>query len=67
MDEYVTEFNWDSVDVEGSPDYIARERVVRRRDCSSYHPGGNMHKPRCEKSIGTFAPNPNGFCAWGER
>lgn len=33
MDEYVTEFNWDSVDVEGSPEYIARERVVRCRDC----------------------------------
>lgn len=44
-----------------------RERIVRCRDCSSYRPGGNRHKPRCEKSIGTFAPDPDGFCAWGER
>lgn len=44
-----------------------REHIVRCRDCASYRPGGKSHAPRCEKSIGTFVPNPNGFCAWGER
>lgn len=44
-----------------------RERIVRCRDCSSYRTGGKSHAPRCEKSIGTFVPNPDGFCAWGER
>ena len=44
-----------------------RERIVRCRDCSSYRPGHGVNfKPRCEKSIGTFVPEPDGFCAWGE-
>lgn len=43
-----------------------RERVVRCRDCASYRPGHGVNlKPRCEKSIGTFVPEPDGFCAWG--
>lgn len=29
--------------------------------------GGKCHAPRCERSIGTFVPDPDGFCAWGER
>lgn len=48
-------------------DYLPREEVVRCRDCTSYRAGGKGHAPRCERSIGTFAPDPDGFCAWGER
>ena len=66
MDEYVVEFNWDSVDEFGNPWFVTRERVVRCRDCVSYRPDGPSNKPRCEKSIGTFVPSPDGFCAWGE-
>ena len=43
-----------------------RERVTRCQDCASYRQGGAGHKPRCERSIGTFVPEPDGFCAWGE-
>ena len=46
--------------------YVRRERVTRCRDCVSYRPGGAGHRPRCERSIGTFVPEPDGFCAWGE-
>ena len=43
-----------------------RERVVRCKNCASYRPGHGVNfKPRCEKSIGTFVPEPDGFCAWG--
>ena len=41
--------------------------IVRCRDCVNYRPGDGGHAPRCRKSIGTFAPGPDGFCAWGKR
>ena len=47
-------------------EYLPNERVVRCRDCASYRAGGKCHAPRCERSIGTFVPDPDGFCAWGE-
>ena len=40
-----------------------RERIVRCRDCRFYRDRGP--KPRCENSVGTFIPEPDGFCAWG--
>lgn len=49
-----------------SPYWERRERVTRCRDCVSYRPGGTNHEPRCERSVGTFVPNPDGFCAWGK-
>lgn len=73
MDEYVTEFNWDSVDVEGSPEYIARERVVRCRDCGrAYRRGGGVYCSRVLQWGSNDRPTPlpvepDGFCSWGER
>lgn len=68
MDEYVTEFNWDDVDIEGNAMYCARERVVRCRDCLFAKDGG----VRCghfldECGDGPALVYPDGFCAWGER
>lgn len=62
MDEYVVEFNWDSVDEFGNPWFVTRERVVRCRDCR-YHAGTfcKLHE--------VMMPDPSeddGFCAWGE-
>jgi len=39
------------------------ERIIRCKDCRFYRDRGP--KPRCEKSVGTFIPEPDGFCAWG--
>lgn len=62
MAEYVVEYKDDGLYRE-----CAKERIVRCRDCASYRTGGKGHAPRCERSIGTFVPSPDGFCAWGER
>ena len=67
-DEYVTEFNWDAVDAEGSPQFLTRERIVRCRDCehaiTSYRDG----LPRCAGPLVMEATlvSPDGFCSWGE-
>lgn len=65
MDEHVTEFNWGSVDVEGSPEYIARERVVRCRDCVHFRPPSKTDRARCDGVFAFVEPTPDGFCAWG--
>ncbi len=65
MAEYVTEFNWDSVDEFGNPWFVTRERVVRCRDCAMYD------EDECEclrdpNHTGRGWPSrPSGFCAWG--
>lgn len=70
--EYVCDLTDDYPGIEfGDDEYSGtmerKERIVRCRDCSSYRPGyGVNFKPRCEKSIATFVPKPDGFCAWGE-
>lgn len=74
-EEFVTEFNWDSVDVEGSPDYVARERVVRCRNCKHAVEICGTEKLDCMHFAqwdyyldepGQWLVEPNGFCAWGE-
>ena len=78
MDEYVTEFNWDSVDEFGNPWFVTRERVVRCRDCEHavYHRsksiiGTELVTLTCSGPIqGAYSEGadvePDGFCAWGE-
>lgn len=77
MDEYVTEFNLDSVDVGGSPEYITRELVVRCRDCeyamehkSKSILGTELVTLTCSGPIqGAYSEGadvePDCFCAWG--
>ena len=67
MDEYVTEFNWDSVDEFGNPWFVTRERIVRCRDCEHAHPCplADSEKLMCAFHDEMFV-NPDGFCAWAK-
>ena len=66
MDEYVTGFNWDSVDEFGNPWFVTRERVVRCRDCEHWRMPSDREKARCTGAMAFVEPTPDGFCAWGE-
>ena len=63
MSEYI-------VDVTGmeSGDYaIAREKIVRCRDCKYGIDGGEYCAEDCADSWDWRCVEPDGFCAWGER
>ena len=44
-----------------------RERVVRCRDCVHFRPPGKPDPARCSGVFAFVEPDPDGFCAWGER
>lgn len=63
MAEYVTEFDWDNVDIDGNPMFLTRECVVRCRDCRrSFEERGELW---CRGIVGPPV-EPDGFCAWGQ-
>lgn len=44
-----------------------RERIVRCRDCEHFRPPGKPDPARCSGVFAFVEPDPDGFCAWGER
>lgn len=67
MSEYIIECDYDVDD--GIIPGELREEIVRCRDCKWFRQDMSDHEYRsgwwCD--MGRFDPNPDGYCAWGER
>lgn len=75
MSEHIFETDGSSVvyvtDTMGLQDVTcAREEIVRCRDCAHFREtrmyDGSTGR-RCSGVMAFIEPNPDGFCAWGER